>query len=78
MITPHKYLNLDLSVLSLGGLVINILKEEEVVKYDELLAKVILNRGSSAKEVFLQTLSFLYLMGKIDYQKEIDTIEYIK
>jgi hypothetical protein len=28
--------------------------------------------------VFIPALSFLYLLGKIEYQKDIDTIEYIK
>ena len=78
MITPHKYLDLNLSVLNLGGLILNIIKEDGAVKYDELLNKVILARGDSAKEVFIPTLSFLYLLGKIEYQKDIDTIEYIK
>lgn len=77
MIAPHKYLNLDISVISLGGLILNILKEEEVIKYEDLLEKIVLSRGLSAKDVFLQTLSFLYLMGKIEYKTDIDTIEYI-
>lgn len=78
MIAPHKYLDLNLSILNLGGLIINIIKEEGAVKYDELLEKVILARGNSAKEVFIPTLSFLYILGKINYQKDIDTIEFIK
>jgi len=78
MIAPHKYLDLNLSVINLGGIIINIIKECEVIKYDELLAKIILIRGENAKEVFIPTLSFLYLLGKIEYQNEIDTIEFIK
>jgi len=78
MIAPHKYLDLNLSVLNLGGVILNIVKEEDAVKYDELLDKVILARGVNAKEVFLPTLSFLYLLGKIEYRKNIDTIEFIR
>lgn len=78
MITPHKYLDLNLSLLNLGGVILNILKEEGAVKYDELLEKVIIARGNSVKEVFIPTLSFLFILGKIDYQKNIDTIEFIK
>ncbi|OGS73839.1 MAG: hypothetical protein A3F91_13655 [Flavobacteria bacterium RIFCSPLOWO2_12_FULL_35_11] len=78
MIAPHKYLDLNLSVLNLGGLILNVLKKEGAVKYDELLNRVILVRGVNAKEVFIQTLSFLYLLGKIEYRKDIDTIEFIK
>ena len=78
MIAPHKYLDLNLSVLNLGGVILNVVKEEGAIKYDELLERVILARGANAKEVFIQTLSFLYLLGKIEYQKDIDTIEFIK
>jgi hypothetical protein len=78
MIAPHKYLDLNLSLLNLGGVILNIIKEEGAVKYDELLEKVILARGTNAKEVFIPTLSFLFLLGKIEYQKDIDTIEFIK
>lgn len=77
MITPHKYLNLNLSILNLGGLIIGLLKEDGATKYDELLNKVILARGENAKDVFIPTLSFLYLLGKIEYRKDIDTIEYL-
>lgn len=78
MITPHKYLDLNLSILNLGGVILNIIKEEGAVKYDELLERVILTRGINAKEVFIPTLGFLFILGKIEYQKEIDTIEIIK
>lgn len=78
MITPHKYLDLNLSVLNLGGLILNILKEEGIIKYDELLNRIILIRGNNAKEVFIPTLSFLFLMGKLEYKKDIDTLEFIK
>jgi hypothetical protein len=77
MIAPHKYLNLDLSLLNMGGVILNIIKEESVIKYDELLERVISLRGNNATEVFVPTLSFLYLMGKIEYQKDMDIIEFI-
>ena len=77
MITPHKYLDLNLSLLNLGGVILSILKEERVVKYDELLERLVLSRGESAKEVFVPTLSLLFILGKVEYQKEIDSIEFI-
>lgn len=78
MIAPHKYLDLNLSILNLGGVILQIIKEDGAVKYDELLERVIFARGSSAKEVFIPALSFLFLLGKIEYHKAIDTIEFIK
>ncbi len=78
MIAPHKYLDLNLSILNLGGVILTIIKNEGAVKYDELLERLILARGENAKEVFIPTLSFLYVLGKIEYQRDIDTIEFIK
>lgn len=78
MIAPHKYLDLNLSLLNLGGVILTIIRVDGAVKYDELLEKLILIRGKSAKEVFIPTLSFLYILGKIEYQKDIDTIEFVK
>lgn len=78
MIAPHKYLDINLSVLNLGGVVLKIIKEENIIKYDELLYKVVLIRGESAKDAFLPTLSFLYLLGKIEFKKDIDSIEFIQ
>jgi hypothetical protein len=78
MITPHKYLDLNLSLLNMGGVILNIIKKENVIGYDELLERVISLQGNNATEVFIPTLSFLYLMGKIEYKKDIDTIEFIQ
>jgi hypothetical protein len=75
MIAAHKFLDLNLSVINLGGLVLSILMEESAIKYDELLTRLILAKGENAKEVFIPTLSFLYILGKIEYRKDIDTIE---
>ena len=78
MITPHKYLNLDLSILHLGGVMLALLKSENIIKYDALLDKIIVAYGENAKIQFIPTLSFLYLLGKIDYQKNTDTIIFVK
>lgn len=75
MITPNKYLDLNLSVINLGGIILKILKNSGMTKYDELLERVMMIKGENSKEVFLSTLSFLFLIGKIQYHKEIDTIE---
>ncbi|MBX2956608.1 MAG: hypothetical protein KF846_10640 [Cyclobacteriaceae bacterium] len=75
MISPHKYLDLNLSVINLGGVILNVLLEQELIKYDELLERVLFSNGESAKEVFVPTLSFLYTIGKIEYRQEIDSIE---
>lgn len=78
MISAHKYLNLDLSVLNLGGIIISALQQHGALKYDELLEKVILATEEKAKHVFIPALCFLYILGKVEYRQDIDTIEYLK
>lgn len=74
MINPHKYLDLDTSTIMVGATVLTILKKEPILRYDELLVRIVETLGENAKESFLSTLSFLYLLGKIEYYKEIDSI----
>lgn len=75
MIKPNKYMDIDLSVLNIGGLILKSLSFCPVQKYDELQDTVLVNMGEAAKPVFLNALSFLYLLGKINYQSSADAIE---
>lgn len=78
MIAPNKYLDLNLSVINLGGIILKILQSSGIMKYDDLLDRLIFVQGENAKEVFSSTLSFLYLLGKIQYNKNLDTIELLR
>lgn len=72
MITAHKYLNLDLSVINVSALIIDKLKKNKLLNYDELLSLVIYALGKSAKEVFPYALNFLFLLNKLSYLPESD------
>lgn len=75
MIKPNKYTNIDLSVVNIGGVILKSLSSCPVQKYDELEDAVVSAYGSSAKVVFLNALSFLYLLGKINYQPSADAVQ---
>lgn len=76
MITPHKYLNLDLSVINVSALIIQQLKEHKLIKYDELLYLVMSQLGKKTKETFPYAINFLYLLDKITYHDgELDAFE---
>ena len=75
MIKPNKYTNIDLSVINIGGVILKALASCPVQKYSELEDAVVSSYGSSAKVVFLNALSFLYLLGKINYQPSADAIQ---
>ncbi|WP_350448881.1 MULTISPECIES: ABC-three component system middle component 8 [Bacteroides] len=48
------------------------------MRYDDLLDRLVFVQGENTKEVFSSTLSFLYLLGKIQYNKNLDTIELLR
>jgi hypothetical protein len=75
MITPHKYLNLDLSVINVSALIIDKLKTHNLLTYDELLNMTINALGKNAKEVFPYSLNFLFLLGKLHYLPELDLFQ---
>lgn len=73
MITAHKYLNLDVSVINISALIIEKLRMNDSLKHDELFSKVVNSLGKNAKENFLYSLNFLFLLNKIDYFPNSDT-----
>ena len=77
MIKPDKYTNLDYSVLHVGGLILKSLFKCSIQKYGDLENYVISDLGESAKPVFINALSFLYLVGRVAYQQTTDTIKLI-
>ncbi len=75
MIKPHKYLDINYSVIVVGSKILSIFRKKEKMKYELVLEKLIKNGGEENKYVFPQALSFLYLLGKVDYCKETDELE---
>lgn len=75
MITAHKYLNLDLSVINISALVIEKLWENDVISYDELVSVVVNTLGEKAKEMLPYALNFLFLVDKIVYLPQNDAFE---
>jgi len=75
MITPHKYLNLDLSVIGISALVIEKLMRFDLLKYEELLSMIEFSFDARAKEIFPYALNFLFLLNKIHYLPELDAFK---
>lgn len=77
MLTPDKYMNIDLSTLNVGGCIIRALLCSPMQKYEDLQGTVLLELGDAAKPEFLNALSFLYIIGKINYRSSADVIELV-
>ena len=75
MITPHKYLNLDLSIINISALIIDKLNKNNFLKYDELFAIVESVLDKRAQEILPYALNFLFLLDKIHYLPEFDAFQ---
>jgi len=76
MLRPTKHSHPDRTVINVSLLVLTRLKVRRVEDFDSL-RKYIKKAVIGGDVLFLPALSFLYLMGLIDYRPKIDAVEYI-
>lgn len=80
MITPEIFLNLDNSVLNFSSLILEIYskKEIKIIKYNELYLELKNSfNGGNVDLMYILTLDFLFLLGKLEYREEKDELELI-
>jgi hypothetical protein len=74
MLKPDKHTNPKFSVFNIAAIMIRHLKEADILKYDELLTSVINESSEKSKELFIQAISFLFLLDKIEYLPDLDSL----
>lgn len=77
MITPTKYMDLDLSVIRVSSVIIKLFGKNRVMEYGEVLEYLVGKIGEDVKHIFVPTLDFLYLLGMIKYHLQTDSLEFI-
>ena len=77
MIRPTKHLNLDTCVLRAAAVLLSRLREERLCAFADLRA-ALEAFGEDADPIFMPTLHFLFLLGRIDYHPQTDSLEYIQ
>ncbi len=77
MIRPGKHLNLDLCVLRIATVVLSHLQRHRVESFQKLLQKVRDTAGEDAEVWFIPALDLLFLLGRINYLPQRDTVEYV-
>ena len=75
---PDKYTNLNLSIVNIGGVILKSLYNCSIQKYDDLENHVVALLGDNSRLLFVQSLSFLYALGKISYQPSSDSVKLVK
>ena len=74
MLKPDKHTNPVLSIVNIAGLIIEQIKNNEIIGYDELLSNLVNQTSESVKEVFLYSLFFLYILDKVEYIPDLDAL----
>jgi len=74
MIVPDKHTNIRYSVIYISGVMMNEIKINGIIKYSDLQDVILMKIGKQAKEVFEFAISFLYLIGKVEYNEKLDSI----
>lgn len=74
---PTKHTNLQYSIVNISANILKLLKENTIIEYTELLDVLKQKIGDEVGEVFLLSLSFLYMHKKVEYIKDLDAIRLI-
>lgn len=77
MIRPAKHLNLNTCVLRAASRLLVRLQQDRVCRFADLRASLA-DLGDDAEVVFLPTVNFLYLVGRVDYHPQTDSFEYLQ
>jgi hypothetical protein len=78
MLKPTRYTNPQLGVLNIAAALLEIFKDEKSWNIIELSKKVSECLDAECDTNFLYALNLLYLTGKIEYNLNADTIEFLK
>lgn len=77
MLKPDKYLDFNVCVINISATIIHILLKNGISYYIEVLNQVKNIHGINSKYEFQNSLNFLYLLGKLNYYPQNDTLELI-
>lgn len=74
MIAPDKHTNVKYSVIYISGIILKEIQQNGIIEYEDLKKVIVKKVGEKSKENFMGSLSFLYLLNKIEYKPELDSI----
>ena len=74
MIIPDKHTNLRFSIVYISGVMMNEIKTNGIISYSDLQKSISKKIGKQADELFQLSISFLFLLNKINYNAKLDSI----
>ena len=79
MLIPHKYLGLNNSIIKISSRIIHLLNVQKILSFDDLMDRSIKDVALvGKKDVFINSINFLYLMGLVDYSSKNDSFFIVK
>lgn len=76
MLTPSKHLDLDRSALRVATEILAELRRRRFMEYASVMKHVRKRIGDDGDAVVAPALSFLFVLGRIEYHAKNDTFEY--
>lgn len=77
MIRPEKHLDLNSCVVRAASILLSKLKNARVCTYSDLQASLAII-GEDMDVTFVHAVNLLFLLGRIEYHPQTDSLEYIK
>lgn len=74
MITPTKYLKLDICTLNVAAHVIALLTTHGAMKFVELHDRLERDLGDGTRFEFMNALSLLFLLDRLEYSEDADAL----
>jgi hypothetical protein len=74
VITPTKYLKLEVCTLNVAANAIEILRTHGAMKYVELHDRLVHDLGDGTRYEFLNALGLLFLLGRVEYVDDSDSL----
>jgi hypothetical protein len=76
MLTPSKHLDLNRSVIRVASEVLTELRRRRMMEYDAVIRHIKRRVGDDGEAIVAPALSFLFLLGRLDYHSKNDSFEY--
>jgi hypothetical protein len=74
MIAPHRLMNLNYSIVSIAAIVVECLIERGAYPLHNILSYAKIEFDDITEQDIMLAVSFLYLLGKVDYDLNADAI----
>ena len=75
MLRPDKHTDIKYSIVFLSAVMMKEILDNGIIKYDDLKNSLIDKIGKGITENYEYTLSYLFMLGKIEYVDVLDSIK---